>query len=138
MKQDRKRSSKRKVQAVAARTVQLPLPVLGVLLDAKSAFFELCIETGRSVLMAMQEADREVLCGEKGRHDSQRRAVRGGSTPQAMFWAEVAAIHGYDGAFESIRRILVPPSELARYHHEWNAPLEAAYVAARGHGAAAV
>jgi transposase-like protein len=84
MKQDRKRSSKRKVQAVAARTVQLPLPVLGVLLDARSAFFELCIETGRSVLMAMQEADREILCGEKGRHDLQRRAVRGGSTPSRV------------------------------------------------------
>ena len=65
MKQDRKRSSKRKVRLLESKTVQLPLPVLGVLLDAKSAFFELCIETGRSVLMAMQEADREVLCGEK-------------------------------------------------------------------------
>jgi transposase-like protein len=84
MKQDRKGSSKRKVERVGARTLQLPLPVLGTLLDARSAFFELCIETGRAVLMAMQEADREVLCGEKGRHDRNRRAVRGGSTPSRV------------------------------------------------------
>jgi transposase-like protein len=84
MKQDRKRSSKRKVGIVGPRTVQLPLPVLGTLLDARSAFFELCIETGRAVLMAMQEADREVLCGEKGRHDPHRRTLRGGSTPSRV------------------------------------------------------
>ena len=64
--------------------MQTPLPVLGALLDARSAFFELCIETGRSVLMAMQETDREVWCGEKGRHDPDRRALRGGSTPSRV------------------------------------------------------
>lgn len=84
MKQDRKRSSKRKVEPVGPRTMQLPLPVVGAMLDARSAFFELCIETGRAVLMAMQEADRDVLCGEKGQHDPDRRAVRGGSSPSRV------------------------------------------------------
>jgi transposase-like protein len=84
MKQDRKRWSKKKVERVLPRTMQLPLPVLGTLLDARSAFFELCIETGRAVLMAMQEADREVLCGAKGRHDRNRRTVRGESTPSRV------------------------------------------------------
>ena len=78
MAKHRVRSSKRKVHVVPSRTVQLPLPVLGTLLDAQSAFFELCVETGREVLLAMQEADRDVHCGPKGRHDRQRRATRGG------------------------------------------------------------
>jgi transposase-like protein len=57
----------------------LPLPVLGTLLDAKKAFFELCIDVGRRVLTSMQEADREVFCGPKGKHDLERDAYRGGS-----------------------------------------------------------
>lgn len=84
MRKHYKSSSVKKVHLVPSRTVQLPLPVLGTLLDAKSAFFELCIETGRRVLMAMQETDREVLCGPKGRHDPQRSASRGGSTPSRV------------------------------------------------------
>ena len=36
--------------------------------------------TGREVLVAMMEADREGLCGPKGRHQANRRAWRGGST----------------------------------------------------------
>jgi putative transposase len=64
-----------------AITVQLPLPVLGVYLDARAAFHELCVETGRQALHAMMEADREVLCGPKGKHDPDRRAHRAGSAP---------------------------------------------------------
>ena len=80
MAKHRNRSSKSQVHVVDAVTVQLPLPVLGTLLDARSAFFDLCVETGQQVLMHMQEADREVLCGPKGRHDPNRSAYRGGST----------------------------------------------------------
>ena len=65
-------------------TVQVPLPVLGVLRDTREAFHELCIRTGQQVLMAMMEADREALCGPKGGHQEQRRAWRGGSTPSRV------------------------------------------------------
>ena len=64
-----------------AITVQLPLPVLGVYLDARHAFHELCVETGRQALHTMMEADRNVLCGPKGKHDPNRRAHRAGSAP---------------------------------------------------------
>ena len=84
MAKHRNRSSKNQVHVVDAVTVQLPLPVLGTLLDARSAFFDLCVETGRQVLMHMQEADRDVLCGPKGQHDPNRSAYRGGSTPSRI------------------------------------------------------
>ena len=71
----------RQAQGREAVTVQLPLPVLGVYLDARGAFHELCIETGRQALQAMMEADREVLCGPKGKHDPDRQASRAGSAP---------------------------------------------------------
>ena len=60
--------------------VQVPLPVLGVLANAESAFFDLCIDVGQQVFSALMEQDREVLCGPKGRHDPERRASRAGST----------------------------------------------------------
>ena len=71
----------RQAQGREAITVQLPLPVLGVYLDARYAFHELCVETGRQALQAMMEADRTVLCGPKGKHDAERRAHRAGSAP---------------------------------------------------------
>jgi len=79
------RSSRRKNQAPESqRTIQLPIPTLGVLLNARTAFHELCIETGCDVLKSMMEFDREAICGIKGRHDPARRAVRGGSTPSRI------------------------------------------------------
>ena len=65
-------------------TVQLQVPLLGVLSDTREAFHELCIRTGQQVLMAMMEADRESLCGPKGRHQERRRVWRGGSTPSRV------------------------------------------------------
>ena len=59
-------------------TVQVPLPFLGALSDTREAFHELCIRTGQQVLRAMMEADREALCGPKGRYQEGRRAWRGG------------------------------------------------------------
>ena len=60
-------------------TIQVPLPVLGVMNGVREAFHGLCIATGLQVLEAMMEADREVLCGPKGRHQVERPAWRGGS-----------------------------------------------------------
>jgi transposase-like protein len=55
-------------------------PLAAVLSDVKSAFFGLCVHTGKEVLAAMMEADRVGVCGPKGRPDPQRRASRGGHT----------------------------------------------------------
>ena len=60
-------------------TIQVPLPVLGVVNGVREAFHGFCIATGLQVLEAMMEADREVLCGAKGRHQVERPAWRGGS-----------------------------------------------------------
>ena len=60
-------------------TIQVPLPVLGVMNGVREAFHGLCIATGLQVLEAMMEADREVLCGPKGRPQVERPAWRGGS-----------------------------------------------------------
>ena len=60
--------------------VQLSVPMYGVLRDVQDAFFGLCVEAGKATLAAMMEADRERICGAKGRPDEQRRAYRGGHT----------------------------------------------------------
>lgn len=80
------RSGKSKSQAAVSdqKMIQLPIPTLSVLLDARTAFHELCIETGCEVLRTMMEADREAICGPKGGHDTERRAVRGGSAPSRV------------------------------------------------------
>lgn len=72
------------LRAVPAATMQLTLPVQGVLKDVRSAFYGLCIQAGKEVLAAMMEADRVALCGPKGVPDAHRRAVRGGSTRGAV------------------------------------------------------
>jgi len=63
----------------AVATVQLPLPLLDVLADTRTAFFGLCLEAGQQVLTAMMERDRRQLCGPKNVPDRSRRAYRGGS-----------------------------------------------------------
>jgi putative transposase len=60
-------------------TVQLPLPLLDVLADTRTAFFGLCLEAGQEVLRTMMEQDREQLCGPKHIPNAARRAYRGGS-----------------------------------------------------------
>ena len=76
------RSPKKENQASVGKslTVEVPLPVLGVLSETREAFHALCIRTGQQVLLAMMEADREALCGAKGRHQAGRWCWRGGST----------------------------------------------------------
>jgi transposase-like protein len=60
--------------------VQVPLPLLDVLTDTRTAFFGLCLDAGQQVLRTMMEQDREQLCGPKHIPNPARRAVRGGST----------------------------------------------------------
>ena len=73
----RKRSSQPRSSRTV--TIQVPLPVLGVLNGVREAFHGLCIKTGMQVLEAMMEGDREDLCGPKGRHQAERPAWRGGN-----------------------------------------------------------
>src|SRR4030095_10320294 len=64
--------------------VQMSLSMEGVLRDVQHAFFGLCVHAGKQVLAAMMEADRQALCGPKGRPDARRRAHRGGHTPSSV------------------------------------------------------
>ena len=77
-KHDRRKRSSQPPSSRAV-TIQVPLPVLGVLNGVREAFHGLCIRTGLQVLEAMMEGDREDLCGPKGRHQVERPAWRGGS-----------------------------------------------------------
>jgi len=83
-KHSTKKSSRQDRVAVNGATVQIPLPLLEALEDADSAFFGVCVETGKQVLAAMMEQDRIALCGPAGRHDVERQAVRAGSTKSAV------------------------------------------------------
>ena len=61
-------------------TIQVPLPVLGVVNGVREAVPWLVHrDRAAHVLEAMMEADRQVLCGPKGRHQVERPAWRGGS-----------------------------------------------------------
>ena len=77
-KHDRRKSSGQPPRSQPV-TIQVPLPVLGVVNGVREAFHGLCIATGLQVLEAMMEGDREVLCGPKGRQQVERTAWRGGS-----------------------------------------------------------
>ena len=82
-----KKARRRRTVSPAAQrttTVQVPLPLLSVLADAKSAFFGLCLRAGQQVFEAMMEHDREQLCGPKHRPNPARRAYRSGSTPSEV------------------------------------------------------
>jgi transposase-like protein len=58
--------------------VQLPLPLLDLLADTRTAFFGLCLEAGQAVLLTMMEVDRTQLCGPAHVPDPERRAYRHG------------------------------------------------------------
>ena len=85
MKRSRTRSSAGKAPAVApVATVQVPLPLLDVLADAKTAFFGLCLRAGQQVFQTLMEQDRAQLCGPKNVPDPDRQAYRGGSAPSEV------------------------------------------------------
>jgi transposase-like protein len=64
--------------------VQVPLPLLDVLADAKTAFFGLCLTAGQQVFQTLMEQDRAQLCGPKNVPDPTRQAYRGGSAPSEV------------------------------------------------------
>src|SRR5499427_92967 len=122
-----KSRTKPALRAVPAATVQLELPVQGVLKDVRSAFYGLCIGAGKAVLAAMMEADRVALCGPKGVPDEDRRAVRGGTTPSAV------VLGGQRIAMQRPRARAVDAGELELPTFAWAAagdPLDAATMAA--------
>jgi len=82
MKKSRTGSPAREALASpSVTTVQVPLPLLDVLADTRTAFFGLCLETGEQVLRTMMEQDRERLCGPQNVPNPDRRAYRHGQTP---------------------------------------------------------
>lgn len=81
MAKHRTRSLPSQLAVAESISVQIPMPMIDVLVDAREAFLDLCVTTGRQTLRAMMETDRDALCGLKGKHDPERRAQRGGSTP---------------------------------------------------------
>ena len=80
-KHDTRKTSGQAGEARGAQpvTIQVPFPVLGIVNGVREALHGLCIATGLPVLETMMEADRQVLCGPKGRHQVERAAWRGGS-----------------------------------------------------------
>ena len=85
MKRSRTGSSAGKAPALSpVATVQVPLPLLDVLADAKTAFFGLCLTAGQQVFQTLMEQDRAQLCGPKNVPDPDRQAYRGGSAPSEV------------------------------------------------------
>ena len=81
MKKSRTGSRAREAGASSpVATVQVPLPLLEILAETRTAFFGLCLDAGQQVLRTMMEQDRERLCGPKHVPNPARHAVRGGST----------------------------------------------------------
>jgi putative transposase len=79
MKKTRTRSVGGEARATPSlATVQLPLPLLDILADTRTAFFGLCLEAGQQVLLTMMEGDRTQLCGPAHVPDPARRAYRHG------------------------------------------------------------
>src|SRR5712691_4228648 len=85
MKRSRTGSSAGKAPAISSvATVQVPLPLLAVLADAKTAFFGLCLTAGQQVFQTLMEEDRAQLCGPKNVPNPDRHAYRGGSAPSEV------------------------------------------------------
>ena len=101
--------------------VQAPVTPLGGLGDTREAFHELCIRTGRQVLPAVMEADREAVTGATGRHRGRASTGIGrcplraaspmaGSRPDANAVAGSLPTHA-DGALHAVRRIIIARSD---------------------------
>jgi len=107
--------------------VQLSFPVAGVLRDVQSAFFGLCVESGKAVLAAMMESERTALCGPKGIPSTQRAAYRGGHVRSSV------TLGGRRIAISRPRARSVEPAELSLPSFAWAThrdPLDAATIAA--------
>ena len=85
MRRSRTGGSAGKAPASASHAmVQVPLPLVAVLADAKTAFFGLCLTAGQQVFQALMEQDREQLCGPKHLPNPARQAYRSGSAPSEV------------------------------------------------------
>jgi hypothetical protein len=84
MKRTRTQGSGKEAPSSSMATVQVPLPLVSVLADAKTAFFGLCLTAGQQVFQAMMEHDREQACGPKHLPNPHRQAYRGGSAPSEV------------------------------------------------------
>lgn len=118
------RSKSRAAPSVVA--VSVP-PLAEVLAQVKSAFYGLCVQTGKEVLAAMMEADRVELCGAKGRPNAERCALRGGHTSS---WVTLG---GRQVAVRRPRARAIAGEELALESFRWAAgadPLNEANLAA--------
>ena len=118
MAKHRSRKNENQASAGKSLTVEVPLPVLGVLGETREAFHELCIRTGQQVLRAMMEADREALCGPKGRHQEGRQCWRGGST------ASRVTLGGRQVELPRLR-VRSPEGEVALASFQWAASTDA-------------
>jgi transposase-like protein len=115
------------LRVVPAAQVQLSLAVGGVLRDVQHAFYGLCVNAGKQVLLAMMEADRVALCGAKGVPNANRRATRGGHTTGAV------VLGGQRIGIKRPRARGVEQGELLLPSYAWAAerdPLDAATLAA--------
>ena len=65
-------------RVVASPTVR-SLPLVEVLVDTKTALFELMVQSGLQVLDALLEEDRTALCGLRYAHQADRHASRAGT-----------------------------------------------------------
>ena len=74
MAKHRSRSNRSQPRSQKSLTIQLPLPLLGVLLDTREAFQELCIRTGQEVLLGMME--EEGVESGRGRNPTLRAGQR--------------------------------------------------------------
>ena len=72
----------RKSRTVAQRVaVESPrhLPLVDLLVDARTELFELAVRSGLKVLETMLEEDRTAMCGPRYTHDADRQASRAGT-----------------------------------------------------------
>jgi putative transposase len=121
------KSKQQKLIAAPAAVVEIALPVAGVLIDVRSAFFGLCVNAGKAVLSAMMEEERAALCGPSGVPNRTRSAYRGGHTRSQVTLA------GQRIGLARPRARHVERGELALPSFEWAArrdPLDAATIAA--------
>jgi transposase-like protein len=113
--------------------VELPLPLLAALTNARESVMDLCIHTGLGVLRHMMEEDRAALCGTAGRHDADREAYRGGTTPGEITFG------GRRVGFRRPRVCSVRQGEVALPAYTWapeQDPLDQATWEAMVHGVA--
>ena len=60
------------------------LPLVDLLVDARTELYELAMRSGLRVFTAMLEEDRTAICGARYAHEPDRPASRAGSTPSAV------------------------------------------------------